>query len=349
MRKENRSRWILTGIVLMVLCVVCVDAAQAVVVNIPDPGLQAAIRLYSNKPTGDILDTDLAGLMGLSAQNAGITNLAGLEYCTNLQIVSFASLSILGPGNPNQISDISPLAGLTKLTVLQLDGNLITDISAVAGLTKLTALGLSSNQISDISPLAGLTNLTTLSLDSNDISDISALAGLTNLTTLGLSSIGISDISALAGLTNLTMLSLGTNQISDISAVAGLTNLTMLSLAFNQISDISALAGLTNLMGLYLNANQISDISALVANAGIDRGGIVDLSNNPLSQDALCNDIPTLDDRAVTVTHDGECGGGGATSFGCFNGSNAVKALRDKTGADILELVRDFVGVLRVF
>ena len=53
----------------------------------------------------------------------------------------------------NQISDISPLKGLTRLAWLSLDGNLISDIEPLAGLTNLTRLYLRANQISDIRPL----------------------------------------------------------------------------------------------------------------------------------------------------------------------------------------------------
>ena len=53
--------------------------------------------------------------------------------------------------------------------------NQISDISPLAGLAELTWLDLDSNQISDISPLAGLTNLIDLSLEGNPIADTSAL------------------------------------------------------------------------------------------------------------------------------------------------------------------------------
>jgi internalin A len=53
---------------------------------------------------------------------------------------------------------------LTNLTKLWLNGcgnygNEITDISPLAGLTNLTEINLGYNGITDISPLAGLTNL----------------------------------------------------------------------------------------------------------------------------------------------------------------------------------------------
>ncbi|MEQ9000490.1 MAG: leucine-rich repeat domain-containing protein [Coleofasciculus sp. B1-GNL1-01] len=114
----------------------------------------------------------------------------------------------------NSITDISPLAGLSNLTVLNLGRNSITDVSPLAELSNLTKLSLGSNSITDISPLAGLSNLTKLYLDSNSITDVSPLAGLSNLTELFLSSNSITDASPLAQLTNLRRLFLGDNPIA---------------------------------------------------------------------------------------------------------------------------------------
>ena len=69
----------------------------------------------------------------------------------------------------------------------------------------------------------------------------------------------------------------------------------------NQISDISSLSPLTNLSVLSLYNNQISDISPLVANAGLSAGDVVDLRNNPLSDEALNDYIPALQARGGEV------------------------------------------------
>ena len=84
----------------------------------------------------------------------------------------------------NEITDVSPLEGLTNLERLNLGYNQITDISSLKGLTKLEKLGLWDNEITDVSPLAGLTNLEELALHGNQITDVSPLAGLTKLHTL---------------------------------------------------------------------------------------------------------------------------------------------------------------------
>ena len=226
-------------------------------VNIPDANLRKAINkaLGANRAaTAAVTEAEMKTLTSLTARNASISDLTGVEKATNLTRLSLGH---------NSISDISHLADLTNLTGLSLDNNSISDISHLADLTNLTWLWLGHNSISDISHLADLTNLTRLSLWQNSISDISHLADLTNLTWLGLSGNSISDISHLADLTNLTWLSLPNNSISDISHLADLTNLTGLELNYNRISDISHLADLTNLTRLSLWHNRISDISHL--------------------------------------------------------------------------------------
>ena len=59
-----------------------------------------------------------------------------------------------------------------------LGGNQIVDISPVAGLTKLRHLTVNHNQIMDISPIAGLTNLRWLMIGTNQIVDVSDEFGL---------------------------------------------------------------------------------------------------------------------------------------------------------------------------
>ena len=142
-------------------------------VTIPDAKLRAAIEAALGKASGAaITKGEMTTLLTLEVSEAGIRNLTGLEFVTNL-----TSLILDG----NNIRDISTLAGLTNLRILGLWGNNISDISALAGLTNLTELYLGDNNLTDISVLASLTNLTLLRLEENNIRDISTLAGLTNL------------------------------------------------------------------------------------------------------------------------------------------------------------------------
>ena len=133
----------------------------------PTLSLRAAVLAALDKPTDAQLTlADMENLTELNAQNAGISDLTGLQHATNL-----TELKLGG----NQLSDISALSGLTQSDkpCQTLSSNQLSDISVLSGLTNLTNLTLSRNQ-------------TILGLGFNQLSDISALSGLTHLTGLAL-------------------------------------------------------------------------------------------------------------------------------------------------------------------
>ena len=179
----------------LLMCFTLPLTATAQGVDIPDPNLRAAVeKALGVAPGTPITEDEMATLTELTARDANISHLTGLEHATHL-----TRLELVG----NNIGDVSVLTGLTKLTALFLDNNRISDLSPLAGLTKLTHLGGEGNRISDISALAGLTSLTWLRLWDNSISNISPLAGLTQLTELYLNNNNISDISPLVENTGL--------------------------------------------------------------------------------------------------------------------------------------------------
>ena len=101
----------------------------------------------------------------------------------------------------NNISSITALGNLTKLTQLNLKNNEVSDITALGSLTKLTYLNFRYNEVSDITALANLTKLTELWAADNNISDVSPLSSLTKLKKLGLVNNPILDTSPLYSLT----------------------------------------------------------------------------------------------------------------------------------------------------
>ncbi|MGD9126732.1 MAG: leucine-rich repeat domain-containing protein, partial [Planctomycetia bacterium] len=229
--------------------------ASPIVVNFPDSNLKTAVRDKLGIPSDPITIANMESMTGsFSANHENIYNIQGMEYATNLSLLTLYE---------NHISDISPVSNLTNLTALSIWDNNISDISPVSGLTNLSWLSLSFNEVTDISSVVGLTNLTELYLNHNNISNISAVSGLTNLTNLAFSANNVSDISPLATLTNMVELGLYENNISDISALAGMTNLSHISLFTNSISNLSPLAGLTDLTKVFLHHNNISDTSPL--------------------------------------------------------------------------------------
>jgi len=308
---------------------------------------ELALQLIAEakRTNAKVLDLGDCGLTELPNELFGLTELEELNLCNdNLYIgqnkVKANCLKNIGQAinklkllkvlriagsifNNFQISDISSLAGLTRLQILDLSNNQISDISSLACLTGLQILDLSNNQISDISSLSSLIELKRLDLVSNKISDASLinlpkleslnlcnnevkgifLNNLSALQTLELPKSTISNISlinttslqsfelysdqisnfSLSNLTNLVTINLRSKKISNISFTK-LTNIETLDLSNKQISSVS-LTNLTKLKTLDLSDNQISDISL----TNLTKLKALDLNNNQISDISLTN------------------------------------------------------------
>ena len=200
--------------VFLVAATLLISQAAAQVVEILDPNLEGAIREELQLPPNEpITQQQMLRLENLNVEQAGITDLTGLEYATNLE-------SLRAWFNP--ISDLTPLANLTNLIYLDLTECHIVDITPLANLIRLQSLHLSSNQIVDIGPLANLTQLQEISLQHNRIEHISALTNLIQLESLWLDRNRIHDITPLSNLTKLRRLGLTWNPILDYTPLDGL-------------------------------------------------------------------------------------------------------------------------------
>ncbi len=265
-------------------------SVSAQTIDFPDANLAAEVRnRLGLDATDPITQTNILNLTTVApAHTAGITDLTGLEYATNLSYLSFGSH---GSTAHNAVSDLSPLSGLTNLQTLDFTQNAVSDISALKNLINLTSLQFGNhggnilgkhNAVSDISALSNMTELTYLDFENNNVSDISALRNLTKLQTLRFSYNDVSNLSPLSGLTSLTTLEAAWNadpedrwerpsphaaglvgNLRNISALSGLNSLTTLTLSSNSISDVEPLRGLTNLQILRLGDNKIVSIEPL--------------------------------------------------------------------------------------
>ncbi|MCL0055367.1 protein kinase [Dehalococcoidia bacterium] len=246
-------------------------------VSIPDANLMRVIQEALNIAPGDpITESDLAGLTELSARDAGIVNISGLQYAVNLKELDLGV---------NGLEDISALQGLTNLVDLTLQANNVSDISTLESLVRMEMLDIRQNNISDISPLSSMSDLFLLLLSYNQVTDISALSSLDSLSSMDL-------------------ISSGTYQVTDISSLAGLENLARLDIRGNAVSDISALKYLNYPYLLLLSDNDIDDISPLVNNDTIDGNTTIWLGDNALElwegSDDL-EDVETLQARGVDI------------------------------------------------
>ena len=131
-------------------------------IAIPDTALRARIAETLGKPNHETITlADMLQLTELTANNANIRELTGLQHADNLTTLSL---------DDNAITDVATLAGLTQLYTLSLDDNAITDVASLAGLTQLQTLSLNGNRIADVAPLTGLTQLKTLDVRGNLLS-----------------------------------------------------------------------------------------------------------------------------------------------------------------------------------
>jgi PKD repeat protein len=115
------------------------NTTVAIIVNMPDANLRAAVYSALGKtPTDPLTSDDMANLTTLSASGKGITDLTGLEWAVNLTSADLSN---------NNISSAAALAGLTKLTYLNLNGNPIPP-PAVAGYSAFPTTGVAPLSVS---------------------------------------------------------------------------------------------------------------------------------------------------------------------------------------------------------
>ncbi|NUH85482.1 leucine-rich repeat domain-containing protein [Bacillus firmus] len=106
----------------------------------------------------ELYKSDLERLTSLAAPNMNIESLEGLEDAVNLD-----HLVIYG----NQIQDLTPLAGLKKLIILDIGDNPITEASALTNLLNVANLDLSYTDINDFTFLKDLAKLQVVYLYGN--------------------------------------------------------------------------------------------------------------------------------------------------------------------------------------
>lgn len=277
--------------------------------------IQYVIRGMLGIPTGPLPAGALASITDLTLNGVWwdnspsnfnpIASLGGLEALTGLRRLWIESVG--------QLTDLSPLAGLSQLNEITIYGCQATDLTPLSGLSALQSLELTYGPLTDLTPLSGLSSLVRLGLSGNQIADAGPLAGLTGLTFLDLSGNRVSDLAPLSGLTSLTNLLLSDNRITGLGPLSGLTALRELNLEntwwengqappmaswapvpVNRVSDLAPLAGLAALETLALTANEVADLSPLAGMTSLqvlllDYNLVTDLT--PLAELATLSDL----------------------------------------------------------
>ncbi|MFO7637567.1 MAG: protein kinase [Clostridia bacterium] len=204
------------------------DAAGSI---IPDPYLNAIVRLAIKKPEGDILPEDLSRILVLEANSSLVRSIEGLQHC-----VALTHLNISG----NPLTDLTPIAGLHSLRVLQAYEVEVMDFTPLAGLTGLKELYICNNpQLTDIGYLKDLVNLHVLNIESTAVSDISIVAGMEYLTRLHISHTLVRDIYMVENHGNLVWVSSGNNLVQDFTPFLRIKSLERLDVDNSKYELIS--------------------------------------------------------------------------------------------------------------
>ena len=211
--------------------------AQAQVVSIPDPALNAVILSALGKAAGPLTVQDLLSLTNLDSRGRGVTSLEGLGTARNLTTLNLGSFGDEGPNGRsyNYLTNLSSLSGLTSLTSLILNDNQLLSLTIPGGLTSLARLDISGNQLTNLSLPQGLTSLTYLDLSGTGLTNFCFLIALTNLTTLNLDANHLTSLTLPAGLANLTTLSLFNNELTNLTLPPEWTRLIYLDLRLNPL------------------------------------------------------------------------------------------------------------------
>ena len=271
----------------------------------PDVHLRFAVRTALNIGSEALTQTKMLELTSLTAQNALISNLKGLEYAKNLTYLDVAS---------NQITSISVLKGLTKLAHINIEDNQVTNISALTNLTELQYIYVAGNPITDLSPMsnrpilgaswpvvtsknspevrifdANLAAAIRKALRLEDDASITE-ADMEQLISLTATNAQISSLSGLQYATNLTALDLSNNEIWSVSQITGLRKLTHLNLSHNKIDFVYGLHWIVSLKELKLAGNPI-DIK--------DAASLLVLKNLSVAIDIKLPTLVNVPDRAL--------------------------------------------------
>ena len=271
----------------------------------PDVHLRFAVRTALDIGSEALTQTKMLELTSLTAQNALISNLKGLEYAKNLTHLDVAS---------NQITSISVLQGLTKLVHINIEDNQVTDISVLTNLTKLQYIYVAGNPITDLSPMGNRpllgaswpvvksenspevrifdANLAAAIRKALSIEDDASIteADMEQLISLTATNAQIDSLSGLQYATNLTALDLSNNEIWSVSQITGLRKLTHLNLSHNKIDFVYGLHWIVSLKELKLAGNPI-DIK--------DAASLLVLKNLSVAIDIKLPTLVNVPDRAL--------------------------------------------------
>lgn len=169
------------------------------------------------------------------------------------------------------VTDISPLARLTRLEVLHLDSTGVSDLTPLTGLERLRELTISWTKVKRVPPLPR--TLETFVANNAPIEDIEGLRDLPALAVLSLYACNVASLEALGHDTSLRDLRFWSlyPRLRSLHGLESLTALTALTLADLDAAALDPLAGMTRLQQLDIQGGSVLGLTALSGLKGLER------------------------------------------------------------------------------
>lgn len=203
-----------------------------------------------------------------------------LEQCVNLKVLIL---------DYQQISDLSPLAQL-PLEYLSLTGNEVSNLSPLSGMTELQVLDLGENPVRSIQVLAELPQLREVTLEATGITSVEVFAE-SEIQSLNVRTTWVNDYTPLESCPNLTQLITGSMPEGAAQTLARLTNLEQLRLYSTPGVDMAWLSEFQVLQELDLCGCTLSNPEALTSLSSLRA---LNLGETGLTELSFLTDLPVL-------------------------------------------------------
>jgi len=157
---------------------------------------------------------------------------------------------VLKNGGIRSLTDLQKLKNLRILCISFQD---ISDLSPLTGLTSLEDIDLKQNPIHDVSPLASLPSLRNLCLYDTEVSDLSALSACPLLENIDAGNARVTSMRAFMGIQNLKVLYIRQTAIETLSGVEDFSYLERIGLSGVLDRDLTPLLNLPRLREAHLD------------------------------------------------------------------------------------------------
>ena len=214
----------------------------------------------------------LTGLKALDLAHTKVVDPACLGAATTIEQLSLRDAKVSGIEPlvlltqlrelrmPVRLTDLSPLASVPSLEVLDLKGTTATDLKPLGALVNLKRLDLSQAAgVVDASPLKGLEALRHLDLTATGVKKLTWIKGLAALQHLVLADTAVEDIRPLASLEGLVSLDLAATPVKRLPRTKRWVALERLVLSDTFVTKVKRLRKLLTLKHLDLMGTEVSE------------------------------------------------------------------------------------------